>query len=166
MSENVLPTFSPRNFMVSCLIFKSFSHYEFILFMLWWYVLASLIYKGLFTFPSVTCWRDCLFPIVLGCILNLWSDANVVIIIQDFSVQFSSVAQSCPTLCDPMDYSIPGLPVYHQFPEFTQTHVYRVSDAIQTSKDNLCRSLLLLPSIFVSIRVFSHKSVLPTRWPK
>ena len=49
------------------------------------------------------------------------------------SVQFSSVAQSCPTLCDPMDHSMPGLPVHHQFPEFTQTHIHRVSDAIQPS---------------------------------
>ena len=49
------------------------------------------------------------------------------------SVQFSSVAQSCPTLCDPMNCSTPGLPVHHQLPEFTQTHVHRVSDAIQHS---------------------------------
>src|SRR5574337_159860 len=49
------------------------------------------------------------------------------------SVQFSSVAQSCPTLCDPMNCSMPGLPVHHQLPEFTQTHVHRVSDAIQPS---------------------------------
>ena len=48
-------------------------------------------------------------------------------------VQFSSVAQSCPTLCDPMDCSISGLPVYHQLPEFTQTHVCWVYDAIQPS---------------------------------
>ena len=47
------------------------------------------------------------------------------------SVQFSSVAQSCPTLCDPMNRSMPGLPVHHQLPEFTQTHIHRVSDAIQ-----------------------------------
>ena len=46
---------------------------------------------------------------------------------------FSSVAQLCPTLCDPMNRSVPGLPVYHQLPEFTQTHVHRVSDAIQPS---------------------------------
>ena len=46
-------------------------------------------------------------------------------------IQFSSVTQSCPTLCDPMDCSTPGLPVYHQLPEFTQTHVHRVNDAIQ-----------------------------------
>ena len=49
------------------------------------------------------------------------------------SVQFSSVAQSCPTLCDPVNRSMPGLPVHHQLPEFTQTHVHRVSDAIQPS---------------------------------
>ena len=47
--------------------------------------------------------------------------------------QFSSVVQSCPTLCDPMNHSTPGLPVHHQFPESTQTHVHRVSDAIQPS---------------------------------
>ena len=49
------------------------------------------------------------------------------------SVQFSSVAQSCPTLCDPMNCSIPGLPVHHQLPELTQTHVHQVGDSIQPS---------------------------------
>ena len=49
------------------------------------------------------------------------------------SVQFSSVAQSCPTLCDHMNRSMPGLPVHHQLPEFTQTHGHRVSDAIRPS---------------------------------
>ena len=47
------------------------------------------------------------------------------------SVQFSSVAQSCPTLCDPMNHSTPGFPVHHHLPEFTQIHIHRVSDAIQ-----------------------------------
>ena len=50
-----------------------------------------------------------------------------------YSSQFSSVNQSCPTPCDPMNRSTPGLPVHHQLPEFTQTHVHRVSDAIQPS---------------------------------
>ena len=50
-----------------------------------------------------------------------------------FQIFFSSVAQSCPTLCDPMNCSTPGLPVHHQLPEFTQTHVHRVGDAIQPS---------------------------------
>ena len=49
------------------------------------------------------------------------------------SVQFSSVTQLCPTLCDPMNHSMPGLPVHHQLPESTQTHVHRVCDAIQPS---------------------------------
>ena len=49
------------------------------------------------------------------------------------SVQFSSVAQSCPTLCNPMNCSTPGLPVHHQLPLFTQTHIHRVCDAIQPS---------------------------------
>ena len=51
--------------------------------------------------------------------------------LQSASVQFSLVAQSCPTLCDPMNRSIPGLPVHHQLLEFTQPHIHRVSDAIQ-----------------------------------
>ena len=52
---------------------------------------------------------------------------------REHSHQFSSVTQSCPTLCDPMNHSVPGLPVHHQLPEFTQTHVHRVGDAIQPS---------------------------------
>ena len=53
--------------------------------------------------------------------------------IYSLDVQFSSVAQSCPTLCDPMNHSTPGFPVHHQLLEFTQTHVHRVGDAIQPS---------------------------------
>ena len=80
------------------------------------------------------------------------------------SVQFSSVAQSCLTLCDPMNHSMPGLPVHHKLPEFTQTQVHRVSDAIQPSHP--LASLLLLPPIPPSIRVFSNESTLHMRWPK
>ena len=80
-----------------------------------------------------------------------------------FSVQSSSVAQLCLILCDPMDCSTPGFPVHHQHPEFTQTHVHCVGDAIQPSHP--LRLLLLPPSIFPSIRVFSE-SVLRIRWPK
>ena len=58
---------------------------------------------------------------------------NFVLVSAISSVQFSSVAQSCPTLCDPMNRSTPGLPVHHQLLEFTQTYVHRVSDAIQPS---------------------------------
>ena len=56
-------------------------------------------------------------------------------------IQFYSVTQSCPTLCDPMSCSMPGLPVHHQLPEFTQTHVYQVGDAIQPSYPLLSPSL-------------------------
>ena len=80
------------------------------------------------------------------------------------SVKFSSVAQSCPTLCEPTNRSIPGLPVHHQLPESTQTHVHSVSDAVQPSHP--LSSLLHPPSIFPSIRVFSKESVLCIRWPK
>jgi len=53
-------------------------------------------------------------------------------------IQFSLVTQSCLTLCDPMDCSMPGLPIHHQLPEFTQTHVHRVGDAIQPSLNVSC----------------------------
>ena len=78
--------------------------------------------------------------------------------------QFSSVAQLCLTLCDPMNHSTPGLPVHHQLPEFSQTHIHRVSDAIQPSH------LLSSPSSPAcnppSFRVFSNESTLHMRWPK
>ena len=80
------------------------------------------------------------------------------------SVQFSSVAQSCPTLCDHMNCSTPGLPVHHQPPEFTQTHVHWVSDAIQPSHP-LSSPSPLFP-IPPSIRVFSNESTLHMRWSK
>ena len=73
------------------------------------------------------------------------------------SVEFSSVAQSCPTLCNPMNRSTPGLPVHHQLSEPAQTHVRQVGDGCP---------LFLLSSIFPSIRVFSSESVLHIRWPK
>ena len=81
-------------------------------------------------FPSSTAYlsRCCggfhlIFDVIL---LRAWEDLRV-------AVQFSSVTQSCPTLCDPVNCSTPGLPVHHQLPEFTQTHVHRVGDAIQPS---------------------------------
>ena len=63
-------------------------------------------------------------------------EKNIILfegILFEQSFQFSSVAQSCLTLCNPMNRSTPGLPVHHQLPEFTQTHVHRVGDAIQLS---------------------------------
>ena len=78
------------------------------------------------------------------------------------SVQFNSVTQLCPTLFDPMDHSMPGLPVHHQFRESTQTHVHCVGDAIQSSHP--LSSPLLPPSIFPSI--FSNELALFIRWSK
>ena len=75
-----------------------------------------------------------------------------------------SVTQSCPTLCDPMNCSTPGLPVHHQLwslPKHMSTELVMPSHHLI-----LCRPLLLPPSIFPSIRVFSNESALPIRWPK
>jgi len=77
--------------------------------------------------------------------------------------KFSSLAQSCPTLCNPMNRSTPGLPVHHQLPGSIQIHVHCVGNAIHLI---LCRPLLLLHSIFPSTRVFSNESALRISWPK
>ena len=79
-------------------------------------------------------------------------------------VVISSVPQSCPTLCNPMNQGTPGLPVYHQLLEFTQTHV--IESVMPPNHLIFYRPLLLLPSIFPSIRVFSNESALHIRWPK
>ena len=79
--------------------------------------------------------------------------------------KFSSVAQSWLTLCDPLDCSRPGLPVHHQLPEFTQTHVHRVGDAIQPSHPLLSPSPPA-PNPSQHQRVFSNESTLRMRWPK
>ena len=79
-------------------------------------------------------------------------------------VHFSSVAQSCPALWDPMDFSMPGFPVHHQLSEPTQIHIRHIGDAIHHLIH--CRPLLLPPSFLPSIRVFSNESVLHIRWPK
>ena len=96
---------------------------------------------------------------VAVCAWDLLKEVTIIFIESE-----SEVDQSCPTLCDPMNRSTPGLLVHHQLLEFTHTHVHRVGDAIQPS--HLCHPLLLLPSIFPSIRVFSNESALRIRWPK
>ena len=79
---------------------------------------VSLIVFNLLSIHQLEWWLYCQNPALASCFT---------------SVQFISVAQSCPTLCNPMNRSTPGLPVHHQLPEFTQTHVHRVGDAIQPS---------------------------------
>ena len=85
----------------------------------------TLVYPFLFVGGS-----DCDLSLMNRIQQRRWDVTSVIIF---SSVQFSPVAQSCSTLCDPMNCSTPGLPVHHQIPEFTQTHVHRVSDAISSS---------------------------------
>ena len=77
---------------------------------------------------------------------------------------FSSVTQSHPTLCDSMDCSLPGIPVHHRLPELAQ--LMYIELVMPSNHLILCHPLLLLPSIFPSIRVFSNESVLRIKWPK
>ena len=91
-------------------------------------------------------------------------DPEMIILSEKSSVQFSSVTQSCPTLCDPMNCSTPDLPVHHQLPEFTQTHVHQVGNAIQPSHP--LSSPSPLAPIPPSIKVFSNESTLRMRWTK
>ena len=79
-------------------------------------------------------------------------------------VQFSSVAQSCPNPCDPMECSMPGFPVHHQ----SQSLLILMSIELVMPSNHLilCRSLLFPPSVFLSIRIFSNELVLHIRWPK
>ena len=81
-----------------------------------------------------------------------------------FSCCCFSVTKSCLILWDPMDCGMESFPVLHHLLELSQTHVHWVGDAIQPLI--LCHPLLLLPSIYPSIRVFSNELALPIRWPK
>ena len=80
------------------------------------------------------------------------------------SVQFSSVAQSCPTLCNPMYCSTPGLPVHHQL--WCSPKLMSIESVMPSSHLILCHPLFLLPPIPPSIRVFSNESTFHMRWPK
>ena len=95
----------------------------------------------------------------------MWDVTRILMMaFKTFCHQFSSVAQSCPTLCDHLNRSTPGLPVHHHLPQFTQTHIHRVGDAI--SHLILCCPLFLRPLIPPSSRVFSNESTLCMRWLK
>ena len=116
------------------------------------------------------------WAIFLACIyLGLWSGLVGSVVWKfmeawgetDITLNFCcccSVAQSCPTLCDHMDSSMPGFPVLYHLLKFAQTHV--IESMMPSNYLILCCPLLLLPSIFPSIRVFSNESVLCIRWPK
>ena len=98
-------------------------------------------------------WVFCLSPLCQGMATSAWR-----------KVCCCSVAKSCSSLCHPMDCSTPGSSVLHSLPEFAQTHV--LESMIASNHLVLCHSLLLLPSIFLSIRVFSSELALHIRWPK
>ena len=99
--------------------------------------LRSRQWKGLdlATYPGALCVCMCMVGGLKICPVSKFQVYNTVLltIVALLYIQFSSVTQLCPTLCDPMNRSTPGLPVHHHLPEFTQTHVHRVRDAIQPS---------------------------------
>ena len=120
-----------------------------------------------------TCWLLMVFYCHIVEIFTQWNTQTIHIksdkLIYVSVSSVSWVTQLCPTLWDRMDCSTPGLPVHHQLPEFTQTHVHWVGDAIQLDErmpSHPLSSPLLPPSVFPSIRVFSNESVLHIRWPK
>ena len=103
--------------------------------------------------------------IIFDVIVNGFLSFNSVFLLYlEYSVQFSSVTLMCSTLCDNIDCGMPGVPVHRQCPRSAHTHVHQVGDAIQPPHP--LWSLLLLPPVFPSIRVFSSESVLYIRWPK
>ena len=91
--------------------------------------------------------------------------AHEKIFITNYSVQFSSVAQSCPTLCNPMNLSTPGLPVHHHLLQFTQTHAHWVGDVIQPSHPLLSPSPPT-PNPSQHLGLFQWVNSLHMRWPK
>ena len=126
--------------------------------------------KGLY--PRLQCalkWVTAIFPLLgkrnaskrSGCLF--WVTLWILWYSRNPGSSFCSVAKLCPTLCDPMDCSAPGFPVLHYLPEFAQTLVHWLGDAILPSHSPTIS--LLLPSIFLSIRVFSNESALRIRWP-
>ena len=118
-------------------------------------------------------WRNRLYPPSIPILIKPhWNSYPRMLLINPASVQFSSVAQSCLTLCNPMNCSMPGLPVSHQLPESTQTHVHQVGDAIQPShplsspfppapNPSQCQGLFHFTSGGQSIVVSASTPVLP-----
>ena len=111
-------------------------------------------------------------PTCVACLLH-WQAGSLPLVppgkifeISQSVQSLSWVTQLCLTLCNPMDCSTPALPVHYQLPEPTQTQVHWVGDAFQPFHPLSSCHLLLLPSTFASIRVFSNESVLCIRWPK
>ena len=135
--------------------------------MLFWLLCRYI--RGDILAQIVTIWYKCTKALEMFHSRKLWAmvlSQNIFTQTHAFKsiLYFSSVAQLCLTLCDPMDSSTPGFPVHHQLLELTQTQGHWVDDAIQSSNPLLSPSPL--PSVIPSIRVFSNGSVLCIRWPK
>ena len=131
------------------------------------YLYIVLILCSMLTLcPIIVCILS-LLPDYL-CLSQIWEEKENVfskrMAIDNDTVQFSSVTQSCPNLCDPMDCVTPGFLVHYQCLELAQTHVHQVGDAIKPSHPLLSTSPPI--SIFPSIRIFPKESVLCIRWPK
>ena len=131
-------------FSLSSLQFLNFQRLNFVLWIIHYHTILSLLHVFLRVF--LLCNFFCFLQF-------LYFPLSLLYFISYFHLQFS-----------PMDCSKPGFPVHHQHPELAQTHVHQVSDAIQLSHP--LSSLLFLPSIFPSIRVFSNESILCIWWPK
>ena len=152
MLKSILPIFTSRSFMVSCLTFKYLIHFELIFYGARKWFSFILLHIAL-QFSQHHLLKKLSFP---HCIFL----ASFVV----DSVQFSSVAQSCPALCDPMNRSTPGLPVHHQLLQSIQTHVHWVGDAIQPFHPLLSPSPSALN--LSQHKGFSNESALCFRWPK
>ena len=111
--------------------------------------------------PQIWSWVDT-DSISKELVKNFPLDSESKAILLTNSTSVSSVAQSCPTLCDPMDSSTPGFPGNHHL----LFKLMSIKSVIPSNHLILCRPLLLLPSIFSSIKVFSSESILYIRWPK
>ena len=108
--------------------------------------------------------QSCHFHDIINQLLNICTISVALYSIQLHCIQFSSVTQSCLTLYDSIDCSTPGLPVHHQLPGLLK--LMSIESVMPTNHLNHCWSLLLLPSIFLSIRIFSNESALHIRWTK
>ena len=95
--------------------------------------MVQLSHPYMTTGKTIALTRQAFVGKVMSLLFNMLSRLVIAFLPRNSSVQFISVAQSCPTLCDPMNHSTPGLPVHHQLMELGQTHVHRVRDAIQPS---------------------------------
>ena len=165
MSENVLPMFSSRGFMVSRVIFRSLDYFEFMFYMVWGSVLISLIYMQRSSIHNTTC-RDCFA--ILHSRLLCWSWTRGLWVyfwaLCSGDLRRCSAAKMCLIPCNPMDCSTLGFPVFTVSRSLLK--LMSVEWVMPSNHLILCRPLLLLLSIFPSIRVFSSKSALQIRWPK